>query len=50
MNVQRAWGPIDDVCLEVTPERWRSWTGTLLHEAALKELGSDCESAWLPDD
>ena len=48
--IERAWGPIDDVCLEVTPERWRSWTGTLLSEAAVKELGDDYESAWLPED
>ncbi|WP_157008054.1 hypothetical protein [Agromyces laixinhei] len=49
-GIERAWGPIDDVCLVVTPERWRSWTGTLLEEAAVKELGDDYERAWLPDD
>ncbi len=48
--IERAWGPIDDVTIEITPDRWRSWTGTLLHAAAIEELGASYEDAWLPDD
>jgi hypothetical protein len=49
--LERAWGKLDDVALEITPARWRSWTGTLLHEAAAAELGDIAyEDAWIPDD
>ena len=27
-GVDRAWGRLDDVAVEITPRRWRSWTGT----------------------
>jgi len=46
----RAWGPLDDVAVEVTPERWRSWTGSVLHEQTQKELAVAYADAWLPDD
>jgi nitroimidazol reductase NimA-like FMN-containing flavoprotein (pyridoxamine 5'-phosphate oxidase superfamily) len=45
--LEKAWGPIDDVSIEITPTRWRSWTGTLLHAAALEHLESDYQDAWL---
>ena len=45
--LDRAWGPIDDVSIEITPTRWRSWTGTLLHAAAIEQLGTAYEDAWL---
>jgi PPOX class probable F420-dependent enzyme len=46
----RAWGPLDDVAVEVTPARWRSWTGSVLHEQTQKELEVAYADAWLPDD
>jgi nitroimidazol reductase NimA-like FMN-containing flavoprotein (pyridoxamine 5'-phosphate oxidase superfamily) len=46
----RAWGPLDDVAVEVTPGRWRSWTGSVLHEQTQKELAVAYGDAWLPDD
>jgi nitroimidazol reductase NimA-like FMN-containing flavoprotein (pyridoxamine 5'-phosphate oxidase superfamily) len=45
--LDRAWGPIDDVSIEITPARWRSWTGTLLHAAAIEHLSTPYEDAWL---
>jgi hypothetical protein len=26
-GIDRAWGALDDVAVEITPARWRSWTG-----------------------
>jgi PPOX class probable F420-dependent enzyme len=46
--IDRAWGPVDDVAIEVTPVRWRSFTDDLLHEATEKELGGPLDSAWRP--
>jgi len=43
-------GPIDDVAIEVTPVRWRSWTGSLLHAAAIEQLGDRYEEIWLDDE
>jgi hypothetical protein len=45
--LDRAWGPIDDVSIEIMPTRWRSWTGTLLHAAAVEQLDTPYEDAWL---
>jgi len=45
--LDRAWGPVDDVSIEITPTRWRSWTGTLLHAAAVEQLDTTYEEAWL---
>jgi hypothetical protein len=36
--------------VEVTPARWRSWTGSVLHEQTQKELEVAYADAWLPDD
>jgi len=36
--------------VEVTPGRWRSWTGLVLHEQTRKELAVAYADAWLPDD
>jgi len=36
--------------VEVTPERWRSWTGSVLHEQTQKALAVAYADAWLPDD
>jgi hypothetical protein len=36
--------------VEVTPQRWRSWTGSILHDETRKELAGSYEDAWLADD
>jgi nitroimidazol reductase NimA-like FMN-containing flavoprotein (pyridoxamine 5'-phosphate oxidase superfamily) len=48
--IDRAWGRLDDVSIEVTPVRWRSWTGGLLHAETQRELDMPYDDAWLPDD
>jgi nitroimidazol reductase NimA-like FMN-containing flavoprotein (pyridoxamine 5'-phosphate oxidase superfamily) len=50
--IGRAWSKLDDVAIELEPERLRSWTGTLLHREAIEELGPSIsyEDAWLSDD
>jgi PPOX class probable F420-dependent enzyme len=49
-GIDRAWGRLDDVAVEITPTRWRSWTGSVLHDETRKELTGSYEDAWLPDD
>jgi hypothetical protein len=49
-GIDRAWGRLDDVAVEVTPQRWRSWTGSVLHDETRKELTGAYEDAWLADD
>jgi PPOX class probable F420-dependent enzyme len=49
-GVDRAWGRLDDVAVEITPKRWRSWTGSVLHDETRKELAGPYEDAWLDDD
>ena len=46
--IDRVWGPVDDIAIEVTPVRWRSFTDDLLIEATEKELGAPLDSAWRP--
>jgi len=48
--IDRAWGRLDDVAIEITPSRWRSWTGGLLHEETERELDMPYDDAWLPED
>ena len=47
--VDDAWGPIDDVTIELTPRRWRSWTGTVLRDATETSTGRDYEALWQDD-
>jgi hypothetical protein len=47
--INRAWDRLDDVAIEITPTRWRSWTGGLLHEETQRELDLPYDDAWLPD-
>jgi len=44
--IDRVWGPVDDIAIEVTPVRWRSFTDDLLIEATEKELGASLDTAW----
>lgn len=48
-GIDRAWSRLDDVCVEITPSRWRSWTGATLHEVTRKELDVPYEEAWRTD-
>lgn len=45
--IDRAWGRLDDVSIEITPRRWRSWTGDVLHEETEKELEGSYDDAWI---
>jgi PPOX class probable F420-dependent enzyme len=47
--IDRAWGRLDDVSIEISPTRWRSWTGGLLHEETQRELDIPYDDAWIPD-
>jgi len=47
--IDRAWGRLDDVAIEISPTQWRSWTGGLLHEETQRELDVPYDDAWLPD-
>jgi nitroimidazol reductase NimA-like FMN-containing flavoprotein (pyridoxamine 5'-phosphate oxidase superfamily) len=47
--INRAWDRLDDVAIEITPTRWRSWTGGLLHEETQRELEMPYDDAWLAD-
>jgi nitroimidazol reductase NimA-like FMN-containing flavoprotein (pyridoxamine 5'-phosphate oxidase superfamily) len=49
-DVDRAWASLDDVAVEVTPRRQRSWTANLLHEETQKELSVPFGEIWLPDE
>ena len=44
--VDRAWDQIDDVAIQITAARRRSWAGAALHEATARETGLDYESIW----
>ncbi len=37
--VDEAWGALDDVAIEITPVRWRSWVGDKLMEITQAALG-----------
>lgn len=49
-GIDRAYGRFDDVAIEITPTRWRSWTNTLLRAEAEKEISGSYGDVWLPDD
>ena len=45
--VDRAWGRLDDVAIEIAPRRWRSWTADVLHAETEKELEGRYDDAWI---
>ena len=49
-GIDRAYGRFDDVAIEITPARWRSWTNTLLRAEAEKEISGGYGNVWLPDE
>jgi hypothetical protein len=49
-GIDRAWGALDDVAVELVPRRWRSWTGSVLHEETAKHIDVPYEDAWITTD
>ena len=49
-DVDRVWGRLDDVVVEITPRKRRSWTGSALHDETQKELSVPYGEIWLPDE
>jgi hypothetical protein len=49
-DIDRSWDRLDDIAVELTPHRWRSWTGSVLHEVTGRDLSVPYEEAWLTDD
>jgi PPOX class probable F420-dependent enzyme len=49
-ELDRAWGRIDDVAVEISPQRTRSWTGAALHEETQRQISVPYAQMWLPDD
>jgi PPOX class probable F420-dependent enzyme len=45
-DLDRVWGRFDDVSIEITPDRWRSWTGSVLASTTEAALGRSYESIW----
>ncbi|MET0831614.1 MAG: pyridoxamine 5'-phosphate oxidase family protein [Acidimicrobiia bacterium] len=48
-DLGRAWDRFDDVVVEVSPTRRRSWTGSVLHAETQRELAADYDDVWLDD-
>jgi PPOX class probable F420-dependent enzyme len=48
-DLGRAWDRFDDVVVEVSPTRRRSWTGSVLHAETQRELATDYDDVWLED-
>jgi nitroimidazol reductase NimA-like FMN-containing flavoprotein (pyridoxamine 5'-phosphate oxidase superfamily) len=49
-GVNRAWDRFDDVAVEITVSRRRSWTGGLFHSETQRELEMPYDDAWIEDD
>jgi len=48
--INRVWGRLDDVAIELSPQTWRSWTSAVFHEVTEAELGAPFEEAWRSTD
>ncbi len=49
-KVNEVWGAFDDVCVEVTPDRWRSWNNKAFGRATMDAFGdSPPASLWRDD-
>jgi len=49
-GIDRAYGRFEDVAIEIIPDRWRSWTNSLLRAEAEKEISGSYGDVWIPDD
>ena len=45
-TVGRAWGSVDDVAVEITPTRWRSWSNAKLMELSKEAAGDLKPGEW----
>lgn len=45
-SVGQAWGEFDDVAVEITPHRWRSWSSAKLVEAGVEAAGDLAPDRW----
>ena len=48
-DVDRVWGSLDDVAVEITPHRWRSWTGAAFAAATGEAVGGAYADIWRTD-
>ncbi len=49
-KVNEVWGAFDDVCVEVTPDRFRSWTNKPFGQATIEAFGDNPpETIWRSD-
>ena len=45
-SIDRAWGELDDVAIEVAPDRWRSWTNALFRAETEKHVDGSYGDIW----
>lgn len=45
-SVGAAWGEFDDVAVEITPRKWRSWSSGALVEASMEAAGDLPPDQW----
>lgn len=45
-TVGAAWGTVDDVAVEITPRRWRSWSNEALSELSREHAGDLPPDSW----
>lgn len=45
-SVGKAWGEFDDVAVEITPNKWRSWSSAKLVEASKEVAGDLTPDKW----
>jgi PPOX class probable F420-dependent enzyme len=46
-DIDRSWNRLDDIAVELTPQRWRSWTGSVLHDVTSRQLSVPYADVWL---
>lgn len=46
-EINQAWGPLDDVAVEIVPRTWRSWTSGPFHEYTQQTLTTEYDDAWI---
>jgi PPOX class probable F420-dependent enzyme len=48
-EVNEVWSGLDDVAMEITPLRWRSWSGGALASATNERISTSWEEIWRQD-